>query len=111
VENAPSENDRRAAARVPLDLWIEEDNGQDVYFQRSANLSAGGLYLEQAVPQPVGTTMKIRFALPGDKEQVRATAEIVKVEAADMGMHLKFVELPVEVTQRIAAFVEQQRRG
>lgn len=94
---------------MPFDLWFEEDSGADVYYQRSANLSAGGFYLENAVPQPVGTKKKLRFQLPDDKAQLRAIAEVVKVDGS--GMHLKFVEMSNEVEERIRAFVEQQRRG
>lgn len=102
--------DRRSAARTPFDIWIEETSDQATYFQRSANLSAGGLYLENGIPQPVGTLMSLRFALPDDPAPIRLTAEVVRVETdTPFGMHLKFLAIPDDAAQRIARYVEQQR--
>ena len=104
------ETDRRSAARTPLDVWIEETSEQATYFQRSANLSAGGLYVENGIPQPVGTKMSLRFSLPDDVTPIRATAEVVRVERrAPFGMHLKFLEIQADAAQRIELYVEQQR--
>ncbi|MEO6953731.1 MAG: PilZ domain-containing protein [Polyangia bacterium] len=104
------ENDRRSAARTPFDIWIEETSDQATYFQRSANLSAGGLYVENGVPQPVGTQMALRFSLPDDATPIRVTAEVVRVEKeTPFGMHLKFLQIPDDAAHRIARYVEQQR--
>ena len=102
--------DRRTAARTPLDIWIEETSDQATYFQRSANLSAGGLYIENGIPQPVGTRMQLRFSLPDDATPIRIGAEVVRVENdTPFGMHLKFLEIPVDAEQRIARYVDQHR--
>ena len=36
--------DRRRAARAPLDLWVEEEKGNELYFRRTGNVSLGGIY-------------------------------------------------------------------
>ena len=45
--------DRREACRVPLELWMEEVSGEDVYFRRTGNVSAGGVFFDRAIPHSV----------------------------------------------------------
>lgn len=88
--------DRRTSARTPLDLWVEEERGNELYFRRTGNVSLGGLYFEQTIPHTVGTTVRLRFSLPGPEARVIETrAEIVNTpDAVDgLGMGLRFVEL------------------
>jgi hypothetical protein len=101
-----SERNRRAQDRVPVEMWVEEHAENAVYFQRSANLSSGGLYLENSVPHPAGTRVKLRFILPGDDGEIITSAEIVGPEKdAALGMHLKFIELPAAASERIDRFI------
>ena len=102
------DNERRNAVRVPVEMWVEESSERELYFQRSANLSIGGMFLENTVPHPVGTVINIRFTLPGDTVRIETKAQIVN--AADstdggLGMGLKFVELEPGVAERIRTFI------
>jgi len=99
-----SDSDRRTQTRVPVEMWVEEEADNAVYFQRSANLSSGGLYLENTVPHPVGTKVRLRFTLPGDETPISTQAEIVKTESR-LAMHLKFVDLPADASTRIERFI------
>ena len=100
-------DERRLVPRVPVQIWVEEASERDLYFQRSANLSEGGIYLENTIPHPVGTRVTLRFSLPGDKEKLQVLAEVVGAIAGEeeMGMGLKFVELAEEAAQRIRQFI------
>ncbi len=101
-----SESDRRTQARVPVEMWVEEASDNAVYFQRSANVSIGGLFLENSVPHPAGTRVTLRFTLPGDEADIRTAAVIVRTEIGPvLGMHLQFVDLPEEAAARIDKFV------
>jgi uncharacterized protein (TIGR02266 family) len=101
-----TDSDRRTQTRVPVEMWVEEEADNAVYFQRSANLSSGGLYLENTVPHPVGTRVRLRFTLPGDQAVITTNAEIVKTEAhSTLGMHLKFLDLPADASERIERFI------
>ena len=103
---------RRASTRVPVEMWVEEHSADAVYFQRTSNLSAGGLYLENSVPHAVGTRMVIRFRLPSEDVDIQTSAEIVKIEqSVAFGMHLRFLDLPAGAAERIALFVAQQATG
>jgi uncharacterized protein (TIGR02266 family) len=99
--------DRRQARRVPIELWIEEEEGDALYFQRAANLSAGGAYFVQTVPQPVGTVVRLKFTLPGEQSEIACTGEIVSAQADDMGMGVKFLDLDERDRARIQALVER----
>jgi uncharacterized protein (TIGR02266 family) len=100
-------SERRHGQRVPVQIWVEEATDRELYFQRSANLSEGGIYLENTIPHPVGTRVTLRFALPGDKEKVQVRAEVVGAIAGEdeMGMGLKFLDLEREHAQKIRQYI------
>lgn len=99
--------DRRVAARAPLDLWVEEEHGDELYFRRTGNVSKGGVYFEQTIPHALGTRVKLRFSLPGDSEVIEALGEIVNTPNVKdgLGMGVKFVSISPEHQARIDAFI------
>jgi uncharacterized protein (TIGR02266 family) len=102
------EQERRSAVRVPVEMWVEQSTARELYFQRSANLSIGGMYLENTVPHPVGTVITIHFTLPGDTVRIECRAQIVNAaESSDngLGMGLKFIDLDPQVEVRIRNFI------
>jgi uncharacterized protein (TIGR02266 family) len=101
--------DRRGSTRVPLDLWVEEEKGDELYFRRTGNLSQGGVYFEQTIPHTLGTRVKLRFALPGESHVIEAMGEIVNTpgEKDGLGMGLKFVDLTDEDRTRLDTFIER----
>jgi uncharacterized protein (TIGR02266 family) len=100
-------SERRQGNRVPVQIWVEEKTDRELYFQRSANLSAGGIYLENTIPHPVGTRVTLRFALPGETEKFEVRAEVVGAIAGEeeMGMGLKFLDLPAADADRIRQYI------
>ncbi|HEX8952412.1 MAG TPA: TIGR02266 family protein [Polyangia bacterium] len=99
--------ERRQGSRVPVQIWVEEKTDRELYFQRSANLSSGGIYLENTIPHPVGTRVNLRFQLPGDSEKLEVKAEVAAAIAGedDFGMGLKFVDVPEAIAERIQKYV------
>jgi len=103
-------NERRASPRIPVEMWVEESTERELYFQRGANISAGGLYLQQTIPHPQGTRVNLRFTLPGETNPVQVRGEIVNVSADDpLGMGVKFIELAEMNRQRIENFVQRSK--
>ena len=90
-----------------MQIWVEEKSERELYFQRSANLSTGGIYLENTIPHPVGTLVTLRFTLPGDDEKLEVRAEVAAAIAGEeeFGMGLKFVDLGDGVAERIRLYV------
>ena len=99
--------ERRQGSRVPVQIWVEEKTDHELYFQRSANLSAGGIYLENTIPHPVGTRVNLRFSLPGDDQKIEVRAEVAAAIAGEeeFGMGLKFVDLADGVLEQIKKYI------
>ncbi|MBC7792880.1 MAG: PilZ domain-containing protein [Clostridia bacterium] len=100
--------DRRGEERLPLELWMEELAGDDIYFRRSGNIASGGVFFDRAIPHPLGTVVTLKFALPGDREMVVARGEVVSAAAAGegLGMGVKFVHVEGDGQKRIRAFLK-----
>lgn len=100
-------DDRRRATRAPLDLWVEEERGNELYFRRTGNLSSGGVFFEQTIPHALGTRVKLRFTLPGETAVIEAMGEIVNTPQSTegLGMGLKFLSLAPEHAERIESFI------
>src|SRR5258706_575918 len=75
--------DRRETPRVPLELWMEEVSGEDVYFRRTGNVGEGGVYFDKAIPHVLGTMVTLKFSLPGEKEMVVARGEVVSAAGSE----------------------------
>ena len=101
--------DRRNAARVPLDLWVEEEKGNELYFRRTGNVSIGGIYFEQTIPHALGTKVKLRFSLPGSTNVIEATGEIVNTPQVKdgLGMGPRFTEVAPEALAALQRFLDE----
>jgi uncharacterized protein (TIGR02266 family) len=102
--------DRREHARVPLDLWVEEEKGNELYFRRTGNVSTGGIYFEQTIPHALGTKVRLRFSLPGSPDVIEALGEIVNTPSVKdgLGMGLRFTDVPADAMKRLESFLESQ---
>lgn len=103
-------SERRNQKRIPVEMWVEEVRDRETYFQRSANLSEGGLYLDGTIPHPKGTVVQLRFTLPGDDGQIEIRGKIVgDPDEERLGMHVKFLEGQESTPswKRIKAFVDK----
>lgn len=102
-------HDRRTAGRVPLDLWVEEEKGNELYFRRTGNVSLGGIYFEQTIPHALGTRVKLRFSLPGSTDVMEAAGEIVNTPQVKdgLGMGLRFTEISAGVQRALGKFLEE----
>ena len=86
---------RRRSARFPLQIWVEEHRGEDTYFLRVANISAGGLSLDAAMPHPLGAAVTLAFTLPGGHKPVTARGRVANIGGgrAGLGMGIQFTEI------------------
>jgi uncharacterized protein (TIGR02266 family) len=100
--------ERRAERRVPLDLWVEEEKGAELYFRRTGNVSLGGVFFEQSIPHAHGTRVRLRFALPAEGPPLQVAAEIVNtpVSKDGLGMGLRFVDLSDDDRKTLQAFLD-----
>lgn len=103
-------DERRAHRRLPVELWVDQQQGDVTYFQRSANLSAGGIYLPGTPPEHIGTRVNLRFTLPGEQQPVTVAAEVVGGDSdpEHLGMRLRFVDADTDLAARIDAALERK---
>ena len=100
--------ERRASQRIDVQLHVVEKVEDSLYFQRTANISAGGLFLEGTMPHPPGTKVKLRFNLPGDAEPIEVDGEIAApTKEDDLGMGVRFVGLSDRDRERIENFIQE----
>lgn len=111
--DASSEDDRRESLRIPVEMWVEESTERELYFQRGANISIGGIFLQRTIPHTKGTVINLQFTLPGDATPIKVRGEIVNVgETADeLGMGLRFVDLQEADQVRVASFIERMAKA
>lgn len=102
--------ERRAAQRIPIELWIEEHKGDNVVLHPAANLSVGGVFLYADRLRP-GEECDLDFALPGDGHGVHVRARVVWDTAAPdpHGVGVEFLDLDDEDRAAIAHWVAHCR--
>ncbi|HSI05472.1 MAG: PilZ domain-containing protein [Myxococcota bacterium] len=103
--------ERRLDERITLDLWIEQEAGPEVSYRHVGDLSAGGVRLDHGFSYPVGSRVKLRFALPDDPKQIEVAADVVAVSPEESRHHtsLRFVDLAGEDHIRITKFIDKGR--
>ncbi len=109
VEDERRQSDRRRDSRVPVELWVEAAAGDELYFQRMANLSVGGAFFAHTVPHELGTIVQLRFELPGDPEPLACKGEIVSArdEQGEPGMGVRFLEVRPTDRRRLELLIER----
>ena len=93
---------------MPVEMWVEDLTDGGVVYRRAGNLSRGGLYLDQTIPLPIGSKVKLRFSLPDDATPITVTGQIVSINAREkLGMGVKFVDVDRSVQERIGNYIER----
>lgn len=103
-----SNQERRKSPRVKVEMWVEESRERETYFQRSANLSLGGIFLDRTIPHPLGTTVTLKFTLPSETEILEVQGTIVNIGPDGEpfgGMGIRFLDLPEGTRARIESWV------
>lgn len=100
-------SDRRADVRMPIELWTEEVKGDDVVFRRTGNISAGGVFFDQAIPYPVGKVLSIKIPLPETEHEVVALGEVVGVRPDEVGMRVRFTRFEGDGQKMLKDFLEK----
>ena len=105
----PDREERRASTRIAVEMWVEGSIARELYFQRGANISVGGIFLEGTIPAAKGTIVTLQFTLPNDTSGIKVRGEIVNVTETsnELGMGIKFLDLADHDRERIRAFIER----
>jgi len=103
------DKERRTSQRVKIEMWVEETSARELYFQRSANISVGGVFLDRTIPHPLGTVVNLQFTLPDDSHPVRVKGVTVNIgeTSQDLGMGIRFTDLSEHDRQRLVTYIDQ----
>lgn len=105
----------RTAARLLVQIETEMENGTSARVAQTVNLSESGMLLRSAPLAPIGSEVRLTFALPGDPAEIVARAEVVRHTAPELelvrGIGVHFVELPAETVERLRSFVNGRETG
>ncbi len=89
----------RARMAVRFEAWIGDEQRSFAATFGSVNVSVSGAFLESTFFLPMGTELRVRFALENDAAPVDARAQIVREERPDprtgqgrSGFGIRFVE-------------------
>ena len=61
-------------------IWVDQNKGEEVTYQKTINVSAGGMLFDLGWPHPVGTAVKLTFSLPGDSEVFDVAGRILHAD-------------------------------
>ena len=100
--------ERRKETRHNVVITVEITCGTSLSLQACENLSGGGAFFRHAIPFKVGTTVTVRFTLPGERRDIQCQGEVANVPIkGSYGMGVKFLGLSDDERQRINKFAEQ----
>lgn len=103
----------RPDERVDLDAVVTLESDHNFYTGLTCDLGTGGLFVATHWLRPVGTRLRVRFALPGLDEPIAADVEVRWVRdgrfsALPPGLGLRFVDLPPWALRAVTAFVQHR---
>jgi uncharacterized protein (TIGR02266 family) len=99
----------RRFARAPVSVEVHYRTRGSFLVSYSLNLSKGGLFLDTSELMPVGSTLTVRFSVPGASQHIETEARVMWVrgehteEGLPPGMGLQFDRLE----ERIGAIIDK----
>lgn len=90
VNPADSRNQYRAPTKIVLSYRTIDQFFSDI----ATNISLGGIFIRTPKPLPVGTALRISFAIPQFESYVEANGTVIHTGTPDcVGMGIKFSEI------------------
>lgn len=96
---------RRSSQRVEVRLPIEYQSEGEWKLARTGNLSIGGAFIHSEERVPLGARLKVRFAIPNQKEPIEVGAQ-VRWTASD-GFGIQFDGLRARDVWALGKFLEK----
>ncbi len=103
----PDGADRRRHERYPISLAVDYVSGDTFLFAYITNISEMGIFLRTEAPLPVGTELRLRFAVPdGTALDLAGVVMWINPVRADgdnpnPGMGVRFIELSPDAREAV----------
>lgn len=111
VENTGT---RRSSPRVALNAEVDLSSETNFFSGFSMDIALGGLFIATLNTLPIGTSVSVKFTLPGGTE-ISAHGDVRWIRAFDErapdmlpGMGIQFVDLAPKARAAIAAFIQER---
>ena len=101
----PDQNNRRSSPRAVVAVSVSYRVGNTIAAALTLNVSRGGLAVRTTSLLEPGTTVRVRFRLPGARKDVEADARVAWIERR-VGMGLEFTRIDAEHQAIINEFVQ-----
>jgi type IV pilus assembly protein PilZ len=113
------DNERRQAARAPIELKVEYKRLNTFFYDYTKNISKGGTFIKTDKPLEIGTIFLFKLMLPAQTEPLALRGEVRWVvkegeplppqagESHEPGMGIKFVYDTPEQRQELEHIVER----
>jgi len=89
-----SPSDSRNQYRAPVKIVLSYRTIDQFFSDIATNISLGGIFIKTPRPLPVGTTLRISFAIPQYDSYVEANGVVIHTGTPDSaGMGIKFSEI------------------
>lgn len=100
-----SSQERRRSPRKPINLSVKIEDTLGVAWSGTLDVSSEGISIRSGVPRDIGTKLKLTLEIPGEKP-LSCQGEVMSVgRGEDVGMGIRFVNLPAAEQARLDAFV------
>lgn len=108
----------RIPQRIDIRIWVEIEvegfqDGEKFYGQ-SDNISIGGIYIKSDKEFPTGTSVNLRFSLPGHENVFSIRSHVLRMEKLPVtigkfrfGLGFRFIDLSPQESRQIQAFVQK----
>jgi uncharacterized protein (TIGR02266 family) len=109
---APGTDKRKTGTRAHVELDVDLGTYGRYFLSKLENISTGGAFIRTRQLHPVGTSVRVRFRLPGDEEPIESEGKVIWIyeqpgdeEPNSSGMGVQFTQMEEENRDRIADFV------
>jgi Tfp pilus assembly protein PilZ len=80
---------KRKQTRKPLLAVVDYATQGQVYRDFIRNISAGGVFIETAVPTSIGQELSLTFVLATHRKPIKLTGEVVRISPQGIGVRFK----------------------
>lgn len=101
----PDHYNRRSSPRVVLGIPVAYRFGNTIATSLTLNISHGGVAVRTTSPLDVGSTVRVRFRVPGGKREADVEARVAWADQR-VGMGLQFTRVEPEAQVAIDEFVQ-----
>ena len=104
-------SDRRSHERFATSISVDYASGETFLFSYITNISEMGIFIRSDTPMPVGTRLRLRFALENG-DSLELGGEVVWInplrvvgENLNPGMGVRFTSLTPDARERVVSLV------